>query len=46
MASGNSQAAFECYQRAVDISPAVAKRFIDVRQFYIPVLIGEPLAGK
>lgn len=28
---GNKAAAFECYQRAVDITPAVAKGFIDVR---------------
>ncbi len=28
---GNKTAAYECYQRAVDISPAVAKGFIDVR---------------
>jgi exonuclease-1 len=27
---GNKTAAFECYQRAVDISPVVAKGFIDV----------------
>ena len=30
-AQGNRTAAFECYNRAVDISPAVAKAFIDVR---------------
>lgn len=31
-ASGNTAASYECYQRAVDISPAVAKRFIEVSQ--------------
>lgn len=30
MRVGNSTAAYECYQRAVDISPLVAKRLIDV----------------
>lgn len=30
-AAGNTAAAYECYQRAVDISPATAKRFIDAR---------------
>ena len=34
-ASGNTAAAYECYQRAVDISPAVAKQFIEVRQTVI-----------
>lgn len=33
---GNRTAAFECYSRAVDISPVVAKGFIDV---------GAPLAA-
>ena len=30
-AAGNTTAAYDCYQRAVDISPANAKDFIDVR---------------
>ena len=29
-AAGNTTAAYDCYQKAVDISPATAKRFIDV----------------
>ena len=29
---GNRQAAYECYQKAVDICPAVAKQFIEVLQ--------------
>ena len=28
--SGNTGAAHECYQKAVDISPTTAKRFIEV----------------
>ena len=28
--SGNTGAAYECYQKAVDISPTTAKRFIEV----------------
>ena len=30
LASRNPSAAYECYQRAVDISPAAAKLFIEV----------------
>lgn len=30
-ADGNSTAAFECYQKAVDISPAIAYELIQVR---------------
>ncbi len=30
--AGNTTAAYECYQRAVDISPDVAKRLIEVRR--------------
>lgn len=33
-AAGNATAAYECYQRAVDISPAVAKQFIEVRPLF------------
>ena len=29
-AAGNTTAAYDCYQKAVDISPATAKRLIDV----------------
>ena len=32
MRAGNTTAAYECYQRAVDISPDVAKRLIEVRR--------------
>lgn len=39
--AGNSAAAFECYQRAVDISPAVAKRFIEVRFCHFPQFAGQ-----
>jgi exonuclease-1 len=30
MKQGNETAALECYQRSVDISPAMAKQFIEV----------------
>lgn len=28
--AGNTSAAFDCYQKAIDISPATAKQFIEV----------------
>jgi hypothetical protein len=32
VAAGNLAAALECYQRAVDITPAMAKAVIEVRE--------------
>lgn len=32
LAAGNIAAAVECYQRCVDITPAMAKQVIEVRQ--------------
>jgi exonuclease-1 len=44
-AAGNTAAAYECYQRAVDISPATAKRFIDVLALsLLPISACMPMA--
>lgn len=39
-AAGNSVAAFDCYQKAVDISPSIAFELIKVGQIYVLVYRG------